>query len=325
MIIRQLKHSTLTLLSVLALLCVSIPPAHGQATGKALPYIIFVGHARDYNNSWTIFRNGLIAGMNRLHLNIELRNSPTGNLEDIDALVVSAIRAKPDGLILSAPREDLARKWASMAQAANIPVVLVGSSGLSDFVNTGPFPLISIGQDNYQAGFTIGKKLRKDNVTNVICMVPRTDVDEHLLRCRGASDGLDKDIPVFSLDDIDGNLNDFFESYLAENPNLQNIIITEITGLSIIQKTLEQFPNGKKISMVSFGLTRKAAYQLQSKDRILFIIDSQPFLQGYSAAMIYNNYFRHGVVWGNSHISTGPDIMTSGKVRKIASFAGSIR
>ncbi len=301
-------------------------PTFAQSVGEIdAPYIIFVGHARDYNNSWVVFRNGLVAGMNRMNLNIELRNAPTGNLDDIENLVNSAIAAKPDGLILTVPREDLARKWVSDAQAQNIPVIVVGSSGIANYEDKGKFPLISIGQNHYQAGFLAGKKLRKQNIEKVLCLVPRTDVNEHLERCRGAGDGLNQSIDVYSLDVVNNNLQQFFEAYLETYPELQTIILTEITILKNVRGVLNSFPKGKDISLVSFGLTRSAAYLIQSKEQLLFSIDSQPFLQGYTAAMIYNNYFRHGIIWGSNHVATGPDIIDSRKVRDIASFAGTIR
>ena len=307
-----------------------ITPAYGQVTRDDVPYIIFVNHGRDYNNSWIVFRNGLVAGMNRFGLNIELRNAPKGALADVNDLVESAIAAKPDGLILSVPRDDIARQWAQKAQANNIPVVFVGTSGIANIgitnsQNQQRFPLISIGQDHYQSGFLLGKTLKKSGKTNAICLVPRTDIDEYITRCKGAADGLNQNLDIFSRDKIRNNLTQFLTDYLVKNPDLQTIIITEITALKDIRKKLNALTGNDKISLVSFGLTRTAAQLIRAKGQVIFTIDEQPFLQGYTAAMIYHNYFQHGIIWGNHHIATGPQIMNASNVGSIVNFAGTIR
>ncbi len=300
-------------------------PAYGQVARDDVPYIIFVNHGRDYNNNWIVFRNGLVAGMNRFGLNIELRNAPKGTLTDVNDLVESAIAAKPDGLILSVPRDDMARKWAEKAQANNIPVVFVGTSGIANLQNQQRFPFISIGQDHYQSGFLLGKTLKKTGKSNAICLVPRTDIDEYIARCKGAADGLNQNLDIFSSDKIRNNLTQFLTDYLPQNPDLQTIIITEITALDDVRKKLNAITGGDKIALVSFGLTRTAAQLIRVKGQVLFTIDEQPFLQGYTAAMIYHNYFRHGIIWGNHHIATGPQIMNASKVGSIVNFAGTIR
>ncbi len=286
--------------------------------------IIFINHARDYTNSWKIFRNGLVAGMNNLNINIEIRNPPTGNLDDMERLVQTAINAKPDGLILSVPRQELALKWTMHAQQKNIPVILVGSLGISHFENQGNFPLISIGADAYQSGFNAGKKLKNDALTTAICFVPRTDTDEYLQRCRGTSDGIGKPIAIFSLDKIGVDLVKFLTLYLKKNKNLQTIIMTETDQLKILYKALRTIKR-EDIGIVTFGLTRDSAYLIRQKTQILFAVDSQPFLQGYMAVMIFNNYYQHGVLWGSTHVSTGPHMITSNNIASIVSFAGSIR
>ncbi|MCH9853543.1 MAG: substrate-binding domain-containing protein [Alphaproteobacteria bacterium] len=310
----------------------SITSAYGQErlVRDDAPYIIFVGHGRDYNNSWIVFRNGLVAGMNRFGLNIELRNAPKGDLSDVNNLMESAIAAKPDGLILSVPRDDLAREWAQKAQKNNIPVIFVGTSGIShiggdNLQNQQKFPLISIGQDHYQSGFLLGKTLRQSGKTNAICFVPRTDIDEYLMRCQGAADGLNQRLDIFSLDKIRNNLSQFLKDYLAENPELQTIIVTEITALNDMRKKLNAITGNENISLVSFGLTRRAAQFIRAKGQVMFTIDEQPFLQGYTAAMIYHNYFQHGIIWGNRHIATGPQIIDASEARSIVNFAGTIR
>ncbi|MCH9843891.1 MAG: substrate-binding domain-containing protein [Alphaproteobacteria bacterium] len=321
---------------IIAVLC-GISPAYGQErlARDDVPYIIFVNHGRDYNNSWIVFRNGLVAGMNRFGLNIELRNAPKGELSDVNDLVESAIAAKPDGLILSVPRDEMAREWAQQAQANNIPVIFVGTSGISNvggsnvggsnLQNQQRFPLISIGQDHYQSGFLLGKRLKKLGKSNAICFVPRTDIDEYVTRCKGAADGLNQNLDIFSRDKIRNNLSQFLKDYLAQNPELQTIIITEITALNDIRKKLNAITGNENISLVSFGLTRRAAQFIRAKGQVLFTIDEQPFLQGYTAAMIYHNYFQHGIIWGNRHIPTGPQIINASKVGSIVNFAGTIR
>ncbi len=322
---------------IIIVILFGIAPAYGQErlARDDVPYIIFVSHGRDYNNSWIVFRNGLVAGMNRFALNIELRNAPKGDLRDVNDLVESAIAAKPDGLILSVPRDDMAQKWAQQAQASNIPVIFVGTSGISNvggsnversnLQNQQRFPLISIGQDHYQSGFLLGKRLKNLGKSNAICFVPRIDIDEYVTRCKGAADGLGQNLDIFSRDKIRSNIRKFLKDYLAQNPELQTIIVTEITALNDIRKTLNAITGNENISLVSFGLTRRAAQYIRAKGQVMFTIDEQPFLQGYTAAMIYHNYFQHGIIWGNRHIATGPQILDASKVSSIVNFAGTIR
>ena len=308
------------IISVFLLNGLAASPSFAQRANQ----IIFISHSRDYDEQWNIFRNGIVAGMNRLNIQIELRNPPTGTVEDMERLIETAIEAKPQGLILSVPRHDLAQKWAMRAQSQNIPVILVGTHEMPDFKNKGRFPLITIGAGQYQAGLLAGEQLRAHGKTNAICIIPRDDVETYLQRCRGVSDAIGKELPVFSLDKIGKNVEAFITDYVAKNPSIQSIILTHSLHHRKIQEALTAIER-EDIGIAIFGLTRSAAYSIRIKKQLLFAIDTQPFLQGYMATIIFNNYYQYGMVWAGRHIETGPSILTADNIRNLVNFAGSIR
>ena len=84
--------------------------------------IIVVTHGSDTDAFWGVVRNGVEAAKKDTGADVQYRNPPTGDLNEMASLIEAAIAQKPDGIVVSIPAPDILGGPIKAAVAAGIPV-----------------------------------------------------------------------------------------------------------------------------------------------------------------------------------------------------------
>ena len=117
--------------------------------------IIVVTHGSDTDAFWGVVRNGVEAAKKDTGADVQYRNPPTGDLNEMASLIEAAIAQKPDGIVVSIPAPDILGGPIKAAVAAGIPVISMNSgAGVSKSLGA----VMHVGQPEYEAGLGGGEK-----------------------------------------------------------------------------------------------------------------------------------------------------------------------
>ena len=117
--------------------------------------IIVVTHGSDTDAFWGVVRNGVEAAKADTGADVQYRNPPTGDLNEMASLIEAAIAQKPDGIVVSIPAPDILGGPIKAAVAAGIPVISMNSgAGVSKSLGA----VMHVGQPEYEAGLGGGEK-----------------------------------------------------------------------------------------------------------------------------------------------------------------------
>ena len=111
--------------------------------------IIVVTHGSDTDAFWGVVRNAVQAAKEDTGAEVQYRNPPTGDLNEMASLIEAAIAQNPDGIVVSIPDPDILGGPIKAAVDAGIPVISMNSgSGVSKELGA----IMHVGQPEYDAG-----------------------------------------------------------------------------------------------------------------------------------------------------------------------------
>jgi hypothetical protein len=97
-------------------------------------------------------------------------------------LIEAAIETRPSGLVVSLPNPAALAPAIRHAGRAGIPVISI-NSGADAFKTLGT--LLHVGEDEYQAGYDAGERMRAYHVHRTLCVIPEAGNPDLQQRCRG--------------------------------------------------------------------------------------------------------------------------------------------
>lgn len=290
--------------------------------------IVFIGSASDEESLWKITKNGALSAARTQDFYVQLRNPPTGRLSDYISLVDSVLASTPDALVMSFPNVAIMESVLIQAVDLAIPIIAINS----DINIDSSAPLLArIGEDSWQAGHVAGKKFKKENITNVLCLNNKPLWTHYRNRCQGVADGLEQGIDMLNLATDNSNLD--LENYLDQEPTLQAIItmtpeeakqVDKLLKKRSIEENKKEGKEERKIALASFGFDAHAG-RLMYNNRMIFSIDLQPFSQGYMAGLLLSLYFKENALLASGRMQTAPYLLTKNNLSKAARYAGTFR
>ena len=125
-----------------------------------------VTHGQASSAFWTIVRNGVDAASRQTAVQVTYRSPDVYDVGTMRDLIDDAVAAKPDGLVVSIPSEELAPAI-RRAVKAGIPVVSINSgSDIARRIGT----LAHIGQPEEKAGYQAGRRLARAGASDALCV-----------------------------------------------------------------------------------------------------------------------------------------------------------
>lgn len=293
-------------LAVLAGLWVLHSAPSAQAEDAKLR-VIFITHGQAGDPYWNAIKNGNAEAAKDFNADVQYESPDVFDMSAMSKMIDAAVATKPDGIVVSIPDADALRASIQSALQAGIPVIGI-DSGLSKFKELG-IPAY-LGQDEYEAGVAVGKRLKEAGATHIMCInmeVGNTDLDN---RCRGVKDGSGVNetvVPVTMTDPVDAKSR--IAGSLQQDASIDGIIaLGPTSAVPMLQAVQELDAKGRLKVMATFDMTPEILERV-ADGTLLFATDAQQFMMGYLPVVLFRNYHRYGVMpqvaW-----PTGPGFIT---------------
>ena len=128
--------------------------------------IIVVTHGSDTDAFWGVVRNAVEAAKEDTGANVQYRNPPTGDLNEMASLIEAAIAQNPDGIVVSIPDANILGGPIKAAVDAGIPVISMNSgAGVSKELGA----IMHVGQPEYEAGLGGGERTKSLGGSKGVC------------------------------------------------------------------------------------------------------------------------------------------------------------
>jgi simple sugar transport system substrate-binding protein len=295
-------------LSVFAVLAVF---AGGSAQAQDKLRFIMVTHGAASDPFWSTIKAGADQAAADVDVELVYRAPETFDLEAMAALVTEAVAEKPAGLIVSIPNSDALARPIQAAVAAGIPVISINSG-----FDVGPAlgALLHVGQSEYEAGRVAGDAMRKAGGSKALCLNHELGNVGLDLRCKGFIDGFAGSVEVMAVVTDPAEVKTAVAERLEADAEIDVILALNATiaGAPAVEaaKALAE----RKVRVATFDVT-DAVLNAVADGAASFVIDQQPFLQGYLPVQYLAVLAREGVI-PVSNVSTGPRLIGEADAKK---------
>jgi simple sugar transport system substrate-binding protein len=290
----------------------------GQPTPTSRARIAVVTHGQASDPFWAIVRSGVDQASRQVGATTTYTAPDTADPRRMRQLILQAIAAKPDGLVVSIPDVKAVGGAIRAAVRAGIPVVSI-NSGAAESARLGA--LAHIGQDDERSGFVAGQRMAAEGVREAVCVVHEQGNQGLLDRCRGFGAAIRKSGGHSSVVTI--NLQN---RHAAEQRISAEAISRHVDGMLTLgpagaQPTIAGLELDHllgSVHLATFDLSPEVLSALKRR-QMEFAVDQQPFLQGYLPIVFLSEYHRYGLIPARgSLVPTGPSFVTRADADRVA-------
>ena len=292
--------------------------ADGSARAARQPHItIAVVTHGDGGSFWSVAERGARdAGRER---GVKVRYSESNNDPERQArLIDAAVRARVDGLAVSAPDPEAIAPALARAAAAGIPIVTL-NSGADHFEELGAFT--HVGQTEFEAGQGAGARLAAAGATKVLCVVHERGNVGLEQRCGGAATAFASGVeafPVTGSSDRAATRREL-ESKLRADPAIDAVLALDPDVAITVRDAVAGA--GSRAQVATFDLSSDVVDAIQAGE-ILFAVDQQQYLQGYLPVVFLALFVRNGnTTGGGLPVLTGPEFVTAENAHQVEKLA----
>jgi simple sugar transport system substrate-binding protein len=289
-------------------------PQRGSGLRVTNTRIAFVSHGQASDGFWAIVRRGLEDAARQTGVAVSYRAPDTYDVARMGRLIDEAISARLDGLVVSLPDIRALRAPIRRALQAGIPVVSI-NSGSDRFRDLG-IPA-HVGQPEWRAGYESGRRMARAGVRNGLCINQETGNDGVDQRCRGFSAGIRRAGGRASQISVDGQNAPLAQQQVAdgiEQFGADGVMALGTSANGPALKAVRAGGFGRQVKLATFDITPEVLEAVRIK-RVLFAVDQQPYLQGFTPVMLLAERSRHGLFPARGElIATGPKFITAGDV-----------
>ena len=204
------------------------------------------------------------------------------------------------------------------AMDAGIPVILYNSGGADKAKELGAINYI--GNEEYPAGLAAGAYFGTHNAKNVICVNTVPGAQNLEDRCKGVSDGIDKEggasvqlpLPASAFGDPTA-VAEAIKATLLKYPSINGVVTISAGDANSAAIGIEQAGMTGKVALASFDMDGAGLDRIKAGTQ-LFAVDQQPWLQGFLAVSMADAYVTFGTAIATSPVLTGPGIVDAANV-----------
>jgi len=270
-----------------------------------------VTHGQASSAFWTIVRTGIEAGRRQMDVNLTYRSPDVYSVSTMAAQIDEAVAARPDGLVVSIPSDELEAPI-RRAVDAGIPVVSINSGAeLSRRVGA----LAHVGQPEERAGLEAGRRLTRAGARNALCVNHEVGNEGLDRRCAGLARAMREaggSSRVVAVDIKDLPETRTRISTETRRPGVDAALALNNRGAEI---TAEVAPPSVRIG--GFDYSPGVLDALRS-GRIDFAVDQQPYLQGYLPVLFLAERERYGLFPSQGEVvPTGPSFVTRANAAQV--------
>ncbi|KAK3264577.1 hypothetical protein CYMTET_26695 [Cymbomonas tetramitiformis] len=283
---------------------------HSSAT------IIVIGHGT--NIVWSMIEDGALRAGQDLGVQVHVRTPTTKNdLRAMYNLILEAVAENPAGIAVSLPDAELLGGAVQEAIDAGIPVVSF-NSGSEHFEQLGS--LAHFGMPEYTGGYEACRELAALGATNVLIVNHEGHTRNVALmeRSEGCQDAVHATV-AYLVEGADARAQQLYDS-LTNDVSIDGILVLSASGMGDIHAALELMVTDgvyRNITSAVFDNCEEAG-QLIQQGRIQFLVDQQPYLQGYlpvvHLALLSTTYYQMQPSYNGGFIHTGPVLIREEQV-----------
>jgi len=297
------------------------PAAGGGGVGKAAtPQQTFamITHAAPGDTFWDIIRKGAIAASQKDNVDLKYSSDPDSTKQA--SLIQGAIDSKVAGIAVTIPNPGALNPAIKQATDAGIPVVAF-NGGFDDYADSGA--LSYFGSNESLAGETGGKRAAESGAKHVLC-IPQAQGHVALeARCNGVEKGAKAGGAKYTkiyVNELDmPSVRSTIAAKLRQDKSVDYVIVL---GAQIALTAIESIKEaGSSAKLATFDSNPQIIEPIKS-GAVQFLIDQQPYLQGYLAIDQLWLYNANGnVIGGGLPVPTGPALVDKTNIDAFAKFA----
>jgi simple sugar transport system substrate-binding protein len=291
--------------------------------------IILVSHgACSWDAFWCVVEQGNKDAARDLGVNLTIISPPSFDPERTAQDIDKALAAKPDGLGVTVTDGVLFEEPMMRAINSGIPVIAYNAADWRPREERIPY-LTYIGQDEYVAGLTAGRRLIAEyGGTRGVCVnqaVGHVGLDA---RCKGFADALaeaDLKSEVLAITNDPAESATIMSDYYTANPDVDLWLTLGPNGANPFYAFMEQ--TGLKtgdIHHATFDLSAEIAAKIKDGTTLL-ATDQQPYVQGYLVVQWLTWIKRYGIYPPTEITATGPGVTDKNNIEVVEKYAGTYR
>jgi simple sugar transport system substrate-binding protein len=281
-------------------------------SGEMRPWrFVVISHGDPASSKfWSVVKEGVDAAAHDMRVEVEYWAPTSFDLEAMAQKIRETAASKPDGMVVSIPDMDTLRGPIEEAIAAGVPVITFNSgSGVAEQLDV----LAHVGQTEYTAGYAAGEQLANAGVKKGLCLIQEAGNTALEVRCQGFEDAMNVaggEVISLVVEDVDGEqAKALIGEAMDKDPAINGILAL---GSSVGEPALAWLRASGRTDTVwlaSFDLSPEMLEAVQSGE-MLFLVDQQPYLQGYLPIMYLTQYQVNLSRPATKIILTGPTLVT---------------
>jgi len=290
-------------------------PANSAAKGPQIT-VDMVTHGQAFDPFWALVQKGAQTAAADFNVHLVYSSPSTTNPQEQASLITKAAGQHPKGLVVTIPDAAVLSAPIMQAVSAGIPVIVM-NVGVEAYQGVGG--LTFVGQDETAAGAEAAREMADAGVHKALCIIHEEQNTALVQRCAGFTRGLAARGGSVTTIHVNGaQLNSAAtatENALKADPGIDGVLATGILGFDAAGGALQ--------ALGKFGTTKLGSFDVSTQDlnavangQALFVIDQQPFLEGYTAVQVTAMEVRYG-----QHpfgpIFTGPSLVTKANVAQV--------
>jgi simple sugar transport system substrate-binding protein len=290
-------------------------PTNSVTSGPRIT-VDMVTHGQAFDPFWTLVQKGAQAAATAFNVNLVYHSPPTTNPQAEASLIAQATARRPAGLVVTIPDASALSGSIRQAVAAGLPVVVM-NVGAGVYQSVGA--LTYVGQDDVTAGTQAGRAMVAAGVRKGLCVIHELQNDALVDRCNGfvkALAAVGGSARVLYVNGAQLNsASNAIEAALKADPSIDGVLTTGILGFEAAGGALQSLGEFGKIKLGTFDVSTQDLNAVTS-GQALFVVDQQPFLEGYDAVQVVAFDVRYGE-HPAAPILTGPSLITKANAAKI--------
>jgi simple sugar transport system substrate-binding protein len=290
-------------------------PANSTTSGPRIT-VAMVTHGQAFDPFWALVKKGAQTAANDFNVNLVYSSPSTTNPQEQASLITKAAAQHPKGLVVTIPDAAVLSAPIKQAVSAGIPVVVM-NVGANVYQSVGG--LTFVGQDETVAGQQAATEMADAGVHKALCVIHEEQNIALVQRCAGFTQALAARGGSVTTIHVNGaQLNSAataIENALKADPSIDGVLTTGILGFDAAGGALQ--------SLGKFGTIKLGTFDVSTQDlnavangQALFVVDQQPFLEGYMAVQVTAfeaRFSQHPF----GPILTGPSLVTKANVAQV--------
>ena len=276
-----------------------------------------VTHGQAFDPFWGLVKKGAQQAASDFNVNLKYQSPNVTNPQAQASMITEAAKAKPDAMVVTIPDAAALSGAIRQVSSSGMPVVVVN---VGDSVYQQVGALTFVGQPDSTAGEEAGKAMAAAGVRRALCVIHEAQNTALTDRCAGFTRQLTASGGSVQILHVNGSqlheAQSAIEQALKRNPGINGVLATGIIGFEAAGGALHALNAFGRIKLGTFDVSNADLAAVQN-GQALFVIDQQPFLEGYDAVQVAAFDVRYG-----QHpfrpIYTGPSLVTKSNAAKVA-------